>query len=163
MRVKAEAEAFQRIPLFAECDPAHLQVIAFASERAEFGPGQTLFRQGQKGDAAYLILSGTAKIERTENGKNTSTAAVEAGALVGELGMIAGLPYSVTVSAQSSLSAARVRRELFMRVVSEFPEFGAQVHAALARKLDASLGELKIVKAVFDKARSFAGARQSGR
>jgi hypothetical protein len=43
-----------------------------------------------------------------------------------------------------------------MRVISEFPEFGTQVHTALARKLDASIGELKIVKSAFDKARSFA-------
>jgi CRP-like cAMP-binding protein len=156
MRVKAEAEAFRRIPLFAECDRAQLQVIAFASERAEFGAGQSLIKQGQRGDAAYLILSGTAKVERTENGKTTLASSVEAGAFVGELGMIAGLPYSVSVTAQTPLSAARVRRDLFMRVVSEFPEFGAQVHAALARKLDASLSELTVVKSAFDNAKSFA-------
>jgi putative ABC transport system ATP-binding protein len=156
MRVKAEAEAFRRIPLFAECDRAQLQVIAFASERAEFAAGQALIRQGQHGDAAYLILSGTAKVERRENGKTVLATIVEAGAFVGELGMIAGLPYSVSVVAQTPVSAARVRRDLFMRVVSEFPEFGAQVHAALARKLDASLGELKVVKSAFDNAKSFA-------
>jgi CRP-like cAMP-binding protein len=156
MRVKAEAEAFRRIPLFAECDRAQLQVIAFASERAEFAPGQALIKQGQQGDAAYLILSGAAKVERVENKKKTLATMVEAGAFVGELGMIAGLPYSVSVTAETPLSAARVRRDLFMRVVAEFPEFGAQVHAALARKLDASMGELREVKSAFDKARSFA-------
>jgi CRP-like cAMP-binding protein len=155
MRVKAEAEAFRRIPLFADCDRAQLQVIAFASERVEFTAGQSLIRQGQKGEAAYLILSGTAKVERNEKGKAEFVATAESGAFVGELGMIAGLPYSVTVTAQTPVSAARVRRDLFMRVVSEFPEFGSQVYAALARKLDASIGELKIVKTAFDKARSF--------
>jgi putative ABC transport system ATP-binding protein len=157
MRVKAEAEAFRRIPLFAECDRAHLQVIAFASERAEFAPGLTLIRQGQKGEAAYLILAGTARVERIERGKTTRIATVEAGAFVGELGMIAGLPYSVSVTAETDVSAARVRRDLFMRVVAEFPEFGAQVHAALSRKLDASVAELRVVKSAFDKARSFGG------
>jgi CRP/FNR family transcriptional regulator, cyclic AMP receptor protein len=156
MRVKAEAEAFRRIPLFAECDGAQLQVIAFASERAEFAPGQAIIKQGQKGEAAYLILSGTARVDRQEKGKATLVTTVEAGAFVGELGMIAGLPYSVSVTAQTQIGAARVRRDLFMRVVSEFPEFGARVHAALARKLDASIGELNAVKTAFDKARSFA-------
>ena len=156
MKVRAEAEVFRRIPLFADCDWAQLQVLAFNCDREEFDEGETIVKQGAKGDAAYLILKGRAEVVTTTAGRTRPVAAVEAGSFIGELAMIAGLPYSITAIAVISVTAARVPRGLFMRVAEEFPEFGAKVFAAMARKLDGSVNDLMTVKRAFDEARPFA-------
>jgi CRP-like cAMP-binding protein len=155
MNVKAEAEVFRKIPLFADADRAHLQVIAFSSERAEFNPGQPIITQGTRGGAAYLILRGRANILIKQNGETTITGRVEPGAFVGELAMIADLPYSISIVATEPVSAARIPRSLFMRVVSEFPEFGTKVHAALAKKLSETTNDLLNAKSSFDRASPF--------
>lgn len=155
MNVKAEAEVFRKIPLFAQADRAHLQVIAFSSERADFVTGQAIVTQGSRGAAAYLILDGKAEVQIKENGETRSVGIIEPGAFVGELAMIADLPYSLSIIARENVSAARVPRSLFMRVISEFPEFGARVHAALAAKLSHSTSELLGTKPIFDKANPF--------
>jgi CRP-like cAMP-binding protein len=155
MRVKAEAEVFRKIPLFADADRAHLQVIAFAAERADFSKGQAIISQGVQGAAAYLILSGRAEIFVRENGETRRIGAADAGAFLGELAMIANIPYSVTVIAAEPVNTARIPRSLFMRVVGEFPEFGARVHAALAKKLSTAASEIMGTKSIFDKAGSF--------
>jgi CRP/FNR family transcriptional regulator, cyclic AMP receptor protein len=156
VKVRAEAEVFRRIPLFAECDWAQLQVLAFSCDREEFAEGEAIVKQGSKGDAAYLILKGRAEVVVTSGGATRPVAAVESGAFIGELAMIAGLPYSITAVAAAAVTAARVPRSLFMRVAEEFPDFGAKVFAAMARKLDGSVNDLLSVQRAFDEARSFA-------
>ena len=69
--------------------------------------------------------------------------------------MIGGTAYSITATAAEPVSTARIDRELFLRVAQEFPEFGASVLRALARKLDLSVKELGSARAIFEKARSF--------
>lgn len=155
MSVKAEAEVFRKIPLFADADRAHLQVIAFSCERADFEKGQAIIAQGVQGAAAYLILRGKGDIFIRENGAIRLAGSVEAGAFVGELAMIANIPYSLSILATEDVSTARITRELFMRVVREFPEFGARVHAALAKKLSTATTEIMGTKSIFDKAGSF--------
>ena len=42
MSVRADADTLRRIPIFADCDPVPLQVIAFAAERQHFAAGEQI-------------------------------------------------------------------------------------------------------------------------
>lgn len=151
MSVRADAETLRAIPIFADCDPVSLQVLAFSSERQLFERGEPLLKQGYKGAPAYLILSGTADVHA--DGKPVGE--VGPGALLGEVSMIGQLPCSISATATSPVTAARISRTLFLRMVEEYPEFGRAVFQALARKLDDSLHGLNDAQDVFDRARSF--------
>ncbi len=153
MSVRADAETFRGIPIFAECDPVHLQVLAFSSERQMFAAGEVLIKQGLRGGAAYLILSGHADI--AVEGEKAGSAGP--GALLGEVGMIGDVPYSVTARASEVLTAARIDRGLFLRLAREYPDFGSAVFNALARKLDTSLLDLDLARQMFEQAKTFKG------
>lgn len=155
MSVRTNAESLRQIPLFAECDPAHLQVMAFASERSSFAAGQDIFRVGGKGASAYLILSGEAEVWASKGEKRVTVALAGPGAFLGELAMIAGLAYSLNVTAKTHVTATRISRDMFMRVAGEFPDFGTHVMAALSRKLAGSVGDFERVRHLFEKAASF--------
>jgi CRP/FNR family cyclic AMP-dependent transcriptional regulator len=155
MSVRTNAESLRQIPLFAECDPAHLQVMAFASERAEFTADQDIFRVGAKDASAYLILSGDAEVWVSKGEERIQVALAGPGAFLGELAMIAGIPYSVNVTAKTQLSATRISRDMFMRVVGEFPEFGSKVMDSLSRKLAGSIKDFDRVRHLFENAASF--------
>lgn len=154
MSVRADAERFRQIPLFAECEDTHLQLLAFTSERVEFRQGEPIVASGERGGAGYLIVSGTAEawieVERTRK----VVAMLGAGAFIGELAMIAGAPYQANVTATSGVAAIRVSRDVFMRVVAEFPDFGVRVHREIAKRLDLSLGELNRLRQQFEAAPS---------
>ena len=152
MSVRADVETIRRIPIFSECEPAHLQLLAFSAVRENFEPGAALLLQGKIGQAAYLILSGEVEISTAESGPVNVAGP---GALLGEGSMIGASPYSVTARALDAVATARIDRDLFMRVAQEFPEFGAAVFRKLARKLDHSVKDLGQARQVFDKARSF--------
>lgn len=152
MSVRADVETFRGIPIFSECDPVHLQLLAFSAGRETYEAGEALIRQGERGAASFLILSGIVDLSTREGG-HIGTAGP--GALLGEVAMIGGGAYSSTAIALEAVSAARIDRELFMRVASEFPEFGAAVFRALARKLEGSMNELAVAREGFESARSF--------
>jgi CRP-like cAMP-binding protein len=152
MSVRADAETFRSIPLFANCDAVHLQLLAFSAVRQGFETGDLVIKQGLRGGAAWLILSGRVDILSEPPGRIGSAGP---GALLGEIAMIGDSPYTISARATELLTAARIDRELFLRVAREYPEFGAAVFAALSAKLDSSVSELSVARRAFDQARSF--------
>jgi CRP-like cAMP-binding protein len=155
MSVRANSESLRQIPLFAECDPAHLQIMAFAGERVEFAAGADLFRAGSSGSAAYLLLSGEAEVWRPQREERIAVATAGPGAFLGELAMIAGVAYSLNVTAKNAVTTTRISRDVFMRVVGEFPDFGAKVMSALSSRLTGSVGEFDRIRQMLENAPSF--------
>jgi len=154
MSVRADVETFRSIPIFSECDAVHLQLLAFSAVRQNFAPGEAILRQGEKGGAAFLILSGEARLSSAEAGQIGIAAP---GALLGEVAMIGDRAYSISATAADPVATARIDRELFMRVAREFPEFGNAVFGVLARRLEHSVTELEATRSAFENARSFHG------
>ncbi len=152
MSVRADAETFRGIPIFSECDPVHLQVLAFSAARQAFEAEDLVLKQGFRGAAAFLILNGRVDISTDANGKIGSAGP---GAMLGEVAMIGDSNYAITARATEPLSTARIDRNLFMRLAGEYPEFGASVFAALARRLEHSIGEFDVTRHAFLQARSF--------
>jgi CRP-like cAMP-binding protein len=145
-----------RIPIFADCERAHLQVLAFSTRNHTHAPGDMVIRQGSPASSAFLILDGIAEISVVERGGLRKLGTAGPGVLLGELAMISGHNYSVTATARGLLTVATIERDTFLRVAGEFPEFGLRVQRALAKKLEAMVGELVGVRRVFDEARAFA-------
>ena len=152
MSVRADVETLRSIPIFSECEAVHLQLLAFSAARQNFASGEFIIRQGNKGTAAFLILSGEVRLSATDAGPLGSAGE---GAFLGEVAMIGDRPYSVTATAVETVSTARIDRELFMRVAREFPEFGTAVFNVLARRLDDVMGDLDAARQQFETARSF--------
>lgn len=125
--------------------------MAFAAERQHFASGQILIKQGQSAKSAYFILSGSVDLQQDRH----KLGLAEPGALLGELAMLGSSTYSLTATASEPVSAARIDHELFLRVASEYPEFGRAVMDALSEKLGASVRELDGVRGLLTKARSF--------
>jgi CRP-like cAMP-binding protein len=149
MRVKADVEVLQQNPLFANSDTAHLQLLAFSSKQVEVETGGILFQKGTAGGAAYLVLKGAVEVYENEEGSGRIVATAESGALLGELAMIANVAYGVTVKAAGALTAKRIDREMFMRLVAEFPEFGAAIMRNIAWRLGQSIELFKEVRPLF--------------
>ena len=155
MSVRADADTLRRIPIFADCDPVPLQVIAFAAERQHFAAGENIIEEGSSGTSSFLILNGRAEIRSTHKAHAVALGHADPGALLGDMAMVGGVPYAVTATAVTTVATARIDRELFLRVADAYPDFGAAVFQAMARRLDGSLQELNAVKGLLDSARSF--------
>ena len=57
-----EVEILRNIPMFANIESSKLKLLAFTSERHAYNEGEYLFRQGDEGDSAYIIVDGEADV-----------------------------------------------------------------------------------------------------
>src|SRR5271168_4626176 len=119
MSLKEEVEILRNIPLFANIEASKLKLLAFTSERLTYHAGETLFRQGEPGDAAYIILSGEANVVvGTTNGPLT-VAKLGRNAVVGEIAILCDVPRTATVKAETEVVTLRISKDLFFRLVME--------------------------------------------
>lgn len=155
MSVNADTRLLQQVPLFANVDPAQLQVLVFSSKRRKVAAGSFVFKRGKSGSAAYFVLSGRAIVKPDSKSSSPVIARVRSGALLGEMAMIAKVPYNVSVQAVDDLVTLKITNDIFRRVCAEFPDFGANVMEVLGAKLDDSLEHFNHVRTYFENAKSF--------
>jgi len=147
MLLKDEVELLRRIPLFAAIDPAKLKLLAFTSERMSFKPGQTLFEQGDPGDAAYVVLSGKADILVDHDSERIKVASVGEDDFIGEIAILCEIPRTATVCASEQLETLRISKDHFMGLMSEFPEMAIEIMRVLADRLAVTTNELSEARA----------------
>ena len=151
MSLKEEVELLQRIPLFQHIEPAKLKLLAFTSERVAFEAGHVLFKEGDMGDAAYIIMEGAAEVTVASPAGPVVVANLGRNAFVGEIAILCDVPRTATVKAASELVTLRISKELFFRLIVEFPQIGIEIMRVLAERLEYTTIQLQ-------KALSKAGA-----
>jgi CRP-like cAMP-binding protein len=151
MMLKDEAELLRRVPIFAQVAPAKLKLLAFASDRVKYAAGQTLFRQGDPGDAAYVVLSGDADILIDTPTGEQKVAEVEPNAIVGEIAILCDVSRTATVKAASPLEALRIKKEHFVQLLSENPGMALEIMRVLADRLARTTTELTQAKSELAK------------
>ncbi|RCS22630.1 cyclic nucleotide-binding domain-containing protein [Phyllobacterium salinisoli] len=142
MLLKDEVGMLQRIPLFRGVEPAKLKLLAFTSDRVSYGAGQVLFRQGDEGDAAYVILSGTADILVDSDQGQIKIAEAEPNSIIGEIAILCNVSRTATVRANGPLETLRIRKDHFLRLLREFPEITIEILRVLADRLSRTTAEL---------------------
>jgi CRP-like cAMP-binding protein len=136
MSILEDVEALKRTPLFAKVEPAKLKLIAFAAERTQFRSGEEMFHQGDLADAAYIILEGRADVVIDTPGGPLKVAEVGSDEVVGDIGILCDVPRTATIIATENLATLRITKDLFFRMVSDFPTISIEVMRVLAQRLE---------------------------
>jgi len=93
--------------LFSGLDRTALDELARLSRFVDLNSGKTLFRQGDRSDGCYIIVKGILRISAiSAQGEETLLAMLGSGDIVGEIGLIDGLPRSATATALKPCSVA---------------------------------------------------------
>ena len=137
-----EVDLLRRIPLFAAIDPAKLKLLAFASDRMIYNDGQAVFRQGEVGDAAYVVVKGSADIVVEIDGSEIVVANAKEDAVIGEIAILCDVPRTATVRAKGELVVLKIKKEHFLGLIMDFPKLGIQVMRELALRLSNTTAEL---------------------
>jgi CRP-like cAMP-binding protein len=128
------AETLHAVPLFARCTPRELRAVARFVETAEFPAGTVLVREGEEGDALFVILEGSATVQ--SEGRILAT--VDEGGYFGELALLDGEPRAADVVAASDVKIAVLGIRMFRTLVRELPDLAEQLLAGLAGELRAA-------------------------
>lgn len=154
MTLREEVDLLQRIPLFANVEASKLKLLAFTSERVAFEAGHVLFREGDRGDSAYIIMEGEAEVLVDSPAGPVLVAVLGRNAIVGEIAILCDVPRTATVKARQRLVCLRISKELFLRLINEFPQIAVAVVRELGHRLEASNQKLRATVAEIEKLRS---------
>jgi NTE family protein/lysophospholipid hydrolase len=112
------------VPIFAGMEPHLLAEVVGQVEWCHVHGGGVLFRQGEEGDALYMVVSGRLRVilERPDRqGIVRTLRDVTRSETVGELALIVGEPRSATVVALRDTELGRISREAFSRLLEREP------------------------------------------
>jgi CRP-like cAMP-binding protein len=126
--------ALEAVPVFAGVTRHDLQNILKLGDVRSFEPGQTIVERGEPGDALYVILRGTARVD--VGGRYHD---MKQGEFFGEMGVIAGKKRMATVKAAERVDALRIGA----KEVENFLLHQPQVTLAMMRSLVERLREVQ--------------------
>jgi CRP-like cAMP-binding protein len=136
MSIQTEVELLRRIPLFANIDTSRLKLLAFTSERLAFNAGAVLFREGDRGDSAYLILGGKVDISVGSPGGDVVVASLGANNIVGEMALLCEMPRTATVTAVEPLDTLKIKKDQFFQLMRDLPQIALEIMRELAVRLN---------------------------
>ena len=143
MGLNEEVDLLRRIPLFSKIEPSKLKLLAFTSERLKFSAGQELCHQGETGSTAYIIIDGEADVLVDAPAGELKVASLGKNDLVGEIAILIDVPRTATVRAVSPVTTLAISKDLFYRMVTEFPQMGVEIMRELAHRLEATTAALR--------------------
>lgn len=148
MALEQDIRRLARTALLGSISPDALRLIAFSAEPLQLAAGDVLFRHGDAGDAAFLVVSGAIGFHDDDQPYDEAPRH-RAGpdALLGELAMIAEVERPATARALEPTSVLRIPRSIMKRVLVEFPEDAARMRATLTRQIVAFGDDLAAAKA----------------
>ncbi len=151
MSLEPAVALLQCVDLFAGLDPVRLEVVAFTCERREYAPGDTLFEAGEEADCAWLIVEGEAAMLVEGEGGPPRALRLDSGDLIGETALFKPERRRTCVRAVTRLLTLRIGRDMFQRLLGEFPEMAGAVATRLANRLDNAGADLRVLQMRFDR------------
>ena len=147
MSIDQEVDILRKIPLFANIEPAKLKLMCFASERMTFKDNEVICRQGETGDSAFIILDGAADVQVDSPDGPMSVATLSKNDIVGEIAILCDVPRTAAVKAKSELVTLKITKDLFFRMIMDFPEMGVEIMRVLAHRLEQTTQQLQEARA----------------
>ena len=135
-RVIDRVEFLKRLPLFAGLAETELTALARDFTVRRFQQGETIFIQGDPGQALYLIEAGRVRIYvQDDAGQESSVIFYGAGDIFGELAVIDGLPRSASANAATDTIVHVLSRERLRPHLLASPQLAYNFMQALTVRL----------------------------
>jgi CRP/FNR family cyclic AMP-dependent transcriptional regulator len=126
-----KVDLIRKAPLFAPLSRRELERVATIADEIDLQEGKEMTRQGAPGREFFVILEGTADVQR--DGQTINTLA--SGDFFGEIALISEEPRTATVVATSPVRALVITARSFRRLMDESPEIRGSVDAAMHERV----------------------------
>ena len=129
-------DLLRRVPLFSLLTVAQAEVISGAVIKRRFKRGEALVEQGQKSNALFILLTGSARVMTSDSrGREVILATLAQGDYLGEMSIIDNEPHSATVRAEVQTDVLMLGRAEFARCLTENSSMSLVVMRGLVKRL----------------------------
>lgn len=133
----------KNLPAFEEFSPAHLEAFAGQLQVGEFEDGHVFIRQGEQGQALYMLLQGSVRITRhaPEGEAEHEVRELNDGELFGILSLVSEMPAQATCIAKGRVKAAYLTREAFLQLFHQASPIGHHLQYMVAVQMARDIQE----------------------
>lgn len=126
----------KRVPLFSGLTDSQVERLAAGSVRRNFPRGRTIVAEGEPSQSLYILLSGRAKVQRSDTeGKEVILSVLTAGECFGEMSLIDDAPRSASVITLESSDFMSIAKDSFKSVLVSSPEISLRIMKGLVKRL----------------------------
>ena len=122
--------ALRRVPLFADLDERGLQAVAVLARDVAAKAGDVLPLEGEPGDAFYVIVDGTVRVEHGDR----TVRSITAGGFLGEIALVEHGVRTATATCVTDCRLLEIRRHEFDRLMATMPAVATRVSSAIERR-----------------------------
>ncbi|MEM1285564.1 MAG: Crp/Fnr family transcriptional regulator [Pseudomonadota bacterium] len=133
MSLASDIAVLRRVPFFESFGDEHLRLLAFGGENIKYKTDDVLFHIGDATDGGLVILSG--QISLSKDGVADDGERFKVGSLIGQRALLTPTKRRATAVAVSPVEVMLVRRSLFLRMLSEYPDLAARLHEQMSAEL----------------------------
>jgi CRP-like cAMP-binding protein len=126
--------------LFENQPPEVVRAVLAQGHLVEYGPGDVVVRQGDRGDRLFVVKSGVLEVVAapTDGSEPVVIAYLGTGEVLGELALLTGSPRSATVRSPERAELFAVDKAVFLDLMEILPAFSRNLCVVLARRLETS-------------------------
>jgi CRP-like cAMP-binding protein len=122
----------KELSLFEGMSSRHLRRIPARAKR--YGPGEAIVREGDPGNAFYVVLDGKVRVDPPKG----SSVTLKAGDSFGEMALLDGAPRSADITAEGEVTVMVIGRAAFQKLLRSEPQMVAVLLRTLASRLRAA-------------------------
>ena len=124
-----------------------LQAVLSQGRLLDFGPGDVVFEQGDRGDRLFIVKSGVLEVlsTPTDGTEQVPLAYLGTGEVLGELALLTGSPRTATVRSPERAELFMVEKPVFLDLMETLPAFSRNLCLVLAKRLETTT--LKVPRA----------------
>ena len=131
MALQNDILSLSRLPAFRDLEADALRLVALSAETRILRAGEMLFREGEPSDGGFVVLSGSIALT---SGKQPAVL-VGPPILLGAAALLTETRRPATAQVRQPSNVLTVPRELYRRVLTEYPDSAVRVRRAIAAEL----------------------------
>jgi signal transduction histidine kinase len=129
-------EDLYQIPLFSKLNEEEIRRCIDSSDELLLQSGQEFISEGKPADYFYVLLSGSVQVTKKLSDKNeVNVASHGAGTFMGEVPILLGIPYEVTIRTLESSRLLRLRKEKFWNILTSCTSMTNEILRTMAQRV----------------------------
>ncbi|MFK7791068.1 MAG: cyclic nucleotide-binding domain-containing protein [Devosiaceae bacterium] len=145
MSLASDMAVLRRVPFFERFGDDHLRLLAFGGENMRFKANDTLFSSGDATEGGLVILSGQVLLTTARQKDDDDGERFKVGTLLGQRALLAETKRRHTATAVTGVEVMSIRRALFKRMLSEYPDLATQLYASMSSELLSLTAQASVV------------------
>jgi CRP/FNR family cyclic AMP-dependent transcriptional regulator len=136
MSKAGQAQALEKVPLFADLTPQELESLARRAVLRHYRPGEWLFAEGEPCEGLFVIESGEVRIFKSSPGGREQVLGIEgSGNSVAELPVFDGGAYPASAAALTEVTIRYIPKQDFRAFCLEHPQVALKVLKVVGGRL----------------------------